>query len=189
MIIALVYLAVLASVPLAGGRLTALADLPLGRSGLALAAIVIQIVVISLLPGGAHAIHTTLHIASYVLLGAFAFANRRVPGLLIAAFGGALNFAAIAANGGVMPADKDAIASLAHTTAQGEFANSQVLAHPRLQFLGDVFATPASWPLHNVFSIGDMVLVAGVAVLVHVACASRLAPRSRRRVKLRVAAA
>src|SRR3954453_6594891 len=188
MIIALVYLAVLASVPLAGGRLTALADLPLRRSGLALAAIVIQIVVISLLPGGAHAIHTTLHTASYVLLGAFAFANRRVAGLPIAAFGGALNFAAIAANGGVMPADKDAIASLAHTTAQGDFANSQVLDHPRLQFLGDVFATPASWPLHNVFSIGALVLVAGVAVLAHPACGSRLAPRSRR-LALQVASA
>src|SRR3954470_18405322 len=62
-------------------------------------------------------------------------------------------------NGGVRPADKDAIASLAHTTAEGDFANSQVLAHPRLQFLGDVFATPASWPLHNVFSIGDIILV------------------------------
>jgi Family of unknown function (DUF5317) len=190
MIIALVYLAVLASVPLAGGRLGALADVPLRRSGLAVAAILIQIVVISLLPGGAHAIHTALHISSYVLLGAFAFANRRLTGLPIAAFGGLLNFIAIAANGGVMPADQDAIASLAHTTADGDFANSQVLDHPKLQFLGDVFATPASWPLHNVFSVGDMILVAGVAVLVHVACGSRLAPRARsRRLALQVAPA
>src|SRR3954452_22833180 len=120
MIIALVYLAVLASVPLAGGRLSALADLPLRRSGLAVAAILVQIVVISLLPGGAHALHTTLHIASYFLLGAFAFANRRITGLPIAAFGGLLNYIAIAANGGVMPADRDATASLAHTTAEGD---------------------------------------------------------------------
>ena len=95
----------------------------------------------------------------------------------IAALGGLSNFVAIVANGGVMPADRHAIASLAHTTAKGDFANSQVLAHPRLQFLGDVFATPASWPLHNVFSVGDIVLVLGVAVLVHVACGSRLVPR------------
>src|SRR3954467_3182953 len=84
MIIALVHLLVLASVPLAGGRLGALADLPLRRSGLAVAAILVQIVVISLLPGGAHALHTTLHIASYLLLGAFALANRRMPRLLLA---------------------------------------------------------------------------------------------------------
>jgi hypothetical protein len=177
MIIALVYLAVLASVPLARGRFTALADLPLRRSGLAVAAIGIQVVVISLLPGGAHAFHTTLHIGSYVLLGAFAWSNRRIAGVPIIAVGGLSNFAAIVANGGVMPADRDAIASLAHKTAKGDFANSQVLAHPKLQFLGDVFATPASWPVHNVFSIGDLVLFAGVAVLVHVACGTRLVPR------------
>jgi hypothetical protein len=177
MIIALVYLALLASVPLARGRLTALADLPLRRSGLALAAIVIQVVVISLLPGGIHAVHTTLHVASYLLLGAFAWSNRRIVGVPIVALGGLCNFVAIVANGGVMPTDPDAIASLAHTTARGDFANSQVLAHPKLLFLGDVFATPSSWPLHNIFSVGDLVLVLGVAVLVHVACASRLVPR------------
>src|SRR4051794_36311440 len=52
MIIGLAYLLVLLSVPIARGRLDALADLPLRRSGLALAAIVIQIAVISILPGG-----------------------------------------------------------------------------------------------------------------------------------------
>jgi hypothetical protein len=175
-IIALVYLAVLASVPLARGRISALAELPLRMPGLAFAAIAIQVVVISLLPGGVHWIHTTLHVFSYFLLGAFAWVNRKLPGVAIIAVGGLSNFAAIIANGGVMPASRSAIASLAHTTAKGDFANSQVLAHPKLQFLGDVFATPASWPLHNVFSIGDMVLVLGVAVLVHVSCGTRLVP-------------
>jgi hypothetical protein len=177
MIIALVYLAVLASVPLARGRVIALADLPLRRPGLAVAAIAIQVVVISLLPGGDHTFHTTLHVGSYVLLGAFAWSNRHIAGVPVIALGGLSNFVAIVANGGVMPADADAIASLAHKTAKGDFANSQVLDHPKLQFLGDVFATPASWPLHNVFSIGDMILIVGVAVLVHVACGSRLVPR------------
>jgi hypothetical protein len=177
MIIALVYLAVLASVPLARGRIAALADLPLRRPSLALGAIVIQVVVISLLPGGDHTVHTTLHMASYVLLGLFAWANRGIAGVPIIAVGGLCNFVTIAANGGVMPASRAAIASLAHTTAKGDFANSQILEHPKLLFLGDVFATPASWPLHNVFSIGDMILIVGVAVLVHVACGSRLVPR------------
>ena len=52
-----------------------------------------------------------------------------------------------------------------------------MLENPKLLFLGDVFATPASLPLHNVFSIGDGILLLGVAVLVHVACGSRLVPR------------
>ena len=137
----------------------------------------IQILVISVLPTGDHTIHTTLHLASYFLLGAFAFANRHIVGVPIIALGGLLNFIAIAANGGVMPADPDAIASLARALPEGEFANSQVLDDAKLQFLGDVFATPASLPLHNVFSIGDGILLVGVFVLVHVACGSRLVPR------------
>src|SRR6185436_5314377 len=73
MIIGLVYLAILASVPLAGGRLTALADLPLRKPGLAGAAIALQVLIISVIPGGHQAFHTTVHMLSYVLLGAFAF--------------------------------------------------------------------------------------------------------------------
>ena len=52
-----------------------------------------------------------------------------------------------------------------------------MLENARFQFLGDIFATPANWPLHNVFSIGDGILLVGVFVLVHVACGSRLVPR------------
>src|ERR1700759_2722440 len=99
MIIALVYLAVLVSVPLARGRISALADLPLRGSQLAVAAILIQVVVISLLPGGVHWVHTSLHVASYLLLGAFAWANRRLAGVPIIALGGLSNFVAIVANG------------------------------------------------------------------------------------------
>jgi len=177
MIIGLCYLAILASVPLAGGRLGALADLPLRRSWLAVVAIVLQIVVISVLPSGDHTVHTTVHLLSYVLLGAFAFSNWRIPGLLLAGLGGLSNFIAISANGGIMPADPKTIASFSHSTPEGEFANSQVLAHPKLLFLGDVIPTPASLPLHTVFSIGDLILMFGVAVLVHVQCRSRLVPR------------
>jgi hypothetical protein len=177
MIIGLAYLLVLASVPLARGRLTALADLPLRRSSLAVAAILIQIVVISVIPTMGHTLSTTLHLASYVLLGAFAVVNRHIVGVPIIALGGLLNFIAIAANGGIMPAHPDAVASLARQVPEGEFANSQVLDDARLQFLGDVFATPNWLPLHNVFSIGDGVLLLGVLALVHVACGSRIVPR------------
>ena len=54
--------------------------------------------------------------------------------------------AAIAANGGVMPADPDALAAAGVHQEAGDFANSTAVAHPHLSFLGDVFAVPASWP-------------------------------------------
>jgi hypothetical protein len=181
MIIGLIYLAILASVPLARGRLGALADLPLRKPGLAVAAIVLQILIISVIPGGHQSFHTTVHMVSYLLLIAFAVSNRHIRGVLVAAAGGMLNFIAIAANGGVMPANPDTLASFQGADTQGEFANSQILEHPKLLFLGDTIPTPSSLPIHTVFSIGDLVLMFGVAVLVHTACGSRLVPRRLRR--------
>lgn len=188
MIIGLVYLAILASVPLARGRLTALADLPLRRPGLAVAAIAMQVLIISLIPGGPQGFHTTVHMLSYVLLGAFAFANRHIAGVAIAGLGGLLNFVAIAANGGVMPANPDTLASFQGADSHGEFANSQILEHPRLLFLGDTIPTPSSLPIHTVFSVGDLVLMLGVALLVHTACGSKLVPRRLRRAAVTPAA-
>jgi hypothetical protein len=141
------------------------------------AAILIQIVVISVIPTLGHTASVALHLSSYALLGGFAWSNRRITGVPIIALGGLSNFAAIAANGGVMPAHPDAIESLARQVPEGEFANSAVLDDAKLQFLGDVFATPAWLPLHNVFSIGDGILLIGVFVLVHVACGSKIVPR------------
>ena len=43
------------------------------------------------------------------------------------------------------------------------FANAAYVEHARLWFLGDVFAIPASWPLANVFSVGDVLIALGAA--------------------------
>jgi hypothetical protein len=176
MILGLVFLACLASVPLARGRLTALADLQLRRPWLALAGIGVQILIISVLPSGTAGLHEGIHMLSYALLGAFAWANRRIPGVPLIMLGGLLNFIAIAANGGVMPADPELAQHVAREAGEG-FVNSGAVTHPKLLFLGDVFATPESWPLYNVYSVGDLVIVLGVLVLLHGVCRSRLVPR------------
>jgi Family of unknown function (DUF5317) len=188
-LIGLVLLLCLATVPLAGGRLGALADVRFRAPWLALAAIAAQVLVISIVPQGADWLHHAAHLASYGLIAAFLWVNRRLPFLWLAAIGGALNLAAITANGGVMPADPDALAAAGVRQTAGEFANSTAVAHPHLSFLGDVFAVPASWPVSNVFSIGDVVLVIAALLALHSVCGSRLAlPRSaargaRRRVR------
>jgi hypothetical protein len=83
--------------------------------------------------------------------------------------------ASITANGGVMPADAEALAAAGVHQTAGDFANSTVLAHPRVAFLGGVFAVQASWPVSNVFSVGDVVLVVAALLALHCLCASRLA--------------
>ena len=94
MILALVYIACLLTVPLARGRLAALADIQLAKPGLAGAAIFIQIVIITIIPGSVGALGDLFHMLSYALLGAFAWCNRRVAGVPIIAAGGIANFIA-----------------------------------------------------------------------------------------------
>ncbi len=187
MILGLVFLAAWLTVPLARGRLTALADLQLRRPWLALAGIGTQILIISVLPGGTAGLHEAVHMASYAMLGAFAWSNRRIPGVPLIMAGGLANFIAIAANGGVMPADPDLAQHVAREAGEG-FVNSGAMQNPHLLFLGDIFATPSSWPLYNVYSVGDLLIVLGVLVLLHGVCRSRLVPR-RWRAPSRVAGA
>ena len=169
----------LATVPLTRGRLVRLGELRLRRGGLALAAIALQIVVVSVAPRGLAGMHEILHVASYALLAAFGWSNRRVTGVPIVLAGGALLVLAILANGGVMPTDPDVAQAAANSAAPGEFLNSVPVADARLGFLGDVLATPASLPLHNVYSAGDVVIVLGLLVIVHAACHRQNAASSR----------
>jgi hypothetical protein len=174
MILGLVFIACVLSVPLARGRLSALGDLNLRRGWLALAGIGVQILIISVFPGAPEWLSELVHMFSYVLLGAFAWSNRRIPGVPVILFGGLLNFVAIAANGGVMPADPDIAVKMA---GEGGFVNSGGMDDPRLLFLGDIFATPEWFPLYNVYSVGDATIVLGVLILLHGVCGTRLVPR------------
>ena len=173
MLLPICLLAVFASVPVLGGRLGALAALQLRCGWLLGAALALQVLVITLLPGGAPALHRITHLGSYALAGAFVVANRQLRGLLLIGLGGLVNLVAIAANGGVMPMSATA-ARTAGMTVEKDFANSAVIEHPLLAPLGDVFAVPSA-----VFSPGDVAILLGAAVLVHTACGSQLRRRAR----------
>src|SRR3954469_2322339 len=136
MLIGAALLLCILSVPLLGGRLQALADLEFRRGGFAVAALVIQIVIISILRVDVWGLSEEIHLATYFMLGAFLVANRHIPGLLVIALGGALNFAAIATNGGVMPADPDAIEAAGIAHKAGDFTNSAATSDAPLAFLG-----------------------------------------------------
>ncbi len=90
--------------------------------------------------------------------------NVRVPGVAIIAIGAACNLAAIIANGGWMPADPGALASIGGPGSGP--TNSIVLADPALRPLTDLFALPSWLPFTNIFSIGDVLIGLGVAVTI-----------------------
>jgi hypothetical protein len=169
MILIAAALACVASVPLTGGRLARLIDLRLRRGPAALGALALQVVITTLAATGSTGLHELLHVASYALAGACILANRRITGLPILALGAALNCVAIAANYGIMPASARAM-RLAGLAPAKHFANSAPLAHPHLLALGDVIPIPGPWPLGNVMSIGDILVIAGLLVTLHHAC-------------------
>ena len=96
--------------------------------------------IVSIFPGDLGAFSEPLHIVSYLLLGAFAWSNRRHRRRADHRARRALNFIAITANGGVMPADPDALAAAGLDAKAGEFANSAAVAEPEAAFLGDIVA-------------------------------------------------
>ena len=167
----------LASVAVAGGRVSRLADLELRHSWAVGAAVGVQVLALGAFGDRGGDAQNALHLGSYGLAAVFLWANRGLPGLWLIGLGGAGNLAAIAANGGVMPASGAALASAGIAPDRGAgFVNSAAVAEADLAFLGDVFAIPASWPLSNVFSIGDGMIGLGLAVVMHAACGSRLVP-------------
>jgi hypothetical protein len=171
-VIALVALAV----PLSGGRLGALAGLRLRRVWAVYVAFGLAVLGVGL-PGLPDGLRSLLLVAAYPVGAVFLAANWRVPGLPLIAVGAALNLLAIAANGGVMPASHEALAAAGLPVDQAGFQSSTALADPRLAFLGDVFAIPDAWPLSNVFSVGDLLIGAGLAWGLLRVCGSRLVPR------------
>lgn len=112
-----------------------------------------------------------LYLASMAMGATWVVLNWRIPGMAVAGLGLFMNFAAIAANGGHMPVSpEDAryagkITSYAAGTA---ISNNSILVQPehvRLWILTDIIPLPKEFPLAHVFSIGDVLIVIGLAVL------------------------
>jgi hypothetical protein len=85
--------------------------------------------------------------------------------MAIVALGAISNLAAISANGGFMPASREALTT-AGFSDEGEHTNSIVLENPALEPLTDIFALPAGLPFANVFSIGDVLIALGIVVVI-----------------------
>jgi hypothetical protein len=164
----------LLSVPLTGGHLGRLADIRLRGTWTPVVALALQVLIVTIAPAGHPALHKAVHIATYVLILLFLWANRRLPGVVMIATGALSNGLAIALNGGVMPASATA-ERLAGLHLGAGFHNSAHLAHPQVPWLGDIIPWPG--PLHNVLSVGDCLIYLGTLVLVHRVCGRSAARR------------
>ena len=154
---------------LVGGRPAGLADLTLPWPWLMVVGLLVQVALFSTpVTDRIGALGPPLYVASTALVLAAIWMNRRIPGMLIVAIGAGCNLSAIVANGGFMPADPATMAAL----GKGDpttYSNSAILADPALRPLTDIFVLPAWLPFANVFSVGDILIGLGVAVVIVVA--------------------
>ncbi|MBC7221101.1 DUF5317 domain-containing protein [Candidatus Bipolaricaulota bacterium] len=156
-----------------GGSLANLGQLRLRALWLIGVALLIQLLIFPLGRAPLVAVGAAyLHLVSYTLLLAFIVLNRRYPEILVMGSGLLLNLIVIAANGGYMPASATALnraglPEVATALEEGLRQGNTVLMGEgtRLNFLGDFLCLPAGVPLASAFSIGDVVLGLGVAVL------------------------
>ena len=174
MTLALAFLLLLATVPAAGGRLSRLEEVRIRALPLAVAAFGVQVLLVTVFPGGSETLHRAAHLVTYGLVAGCVLENLDLRFMWIVAVGGLLNFIAIAANGGVMPASASALSTAGLDVRSGEFANSDLVHNAHVSFLGDVFAIPAGWPGANVFSVGDALMLLGALLVLHAATGSRL---------------
>lgn len=98
------------------------------------------------------------------------YPNRKLPGMWVVALGSALNFLVILANEARMPVS---VARLTAEEAAREIArlstsiNHQLLVPTsRLQFLADLYKWTFLQPQPVMFSIGDVLITAGVSYLI-----------------------
>ena len=150
---------------LLGGRFERLGSMPFRFGPIVLLALAVQALIFGPVDTVVGAAGPPLYLGSTLAALVVVTLNARIPGLALVVGGTASNLAAILANGGVMPADPAALA-LAGLDDRPGFSNSAVIADPALRPLTDVFAIPASIPLANVFSVGDVLIAVGVAIAI-----------------------
>jgi hypothetical protein len=153
----------------AGGRIAAIGDIRFRWAALMLIGFIFQVALFSdLVATRAGDLGPALYVASTLLVVVAVARNLSIPGMPLVALGAGSNLAAIAANGGFMPASPDAMAAVGRV-APTIYSNSAVVAQPALAPLTDIFALPMWLPFHNIFSVGDVVLGVGVALVIGLA--------------------
>ncbi len=145
---------------LRGGRLHHLAQAPIRAGAFVGVAALAQVVNALALTGAAAAAVTLVSEAALLW---FLWCNRLLAGALLAAIGSALNTAVIVANG-AMPVSREAMLAISRHPDEVASGRHRLLTDSDvLPALADVIALPL---LRTIVSVGDVVLAAGLALLV-----------------------
>lgn len=159
------------------GVLSRITGLPLRAAWLAPVALALQIPLLRapFCPVAEVTLPQVLFLLSHLLLLAFVCRNRRITGVRLVGVGVLCNLLVILANGGFMPITPETLvrinpgASLEQCTIGYHYGFSKdvilVQENTRLWFLSDALVLPAPFPWPTAFSLGDLILGAGIVWL------------------------
>jgi Family of unknown function (DUF5317) len=163
---------------LLGGRPAGLARLEFRWPWLIIAGLLVQVVLFTdQVAGMVGSLGPPLYVGSTALVFLGVLRNIDITGMKVVALGAASNLAAIIANGGYMPAGRSAMEALGKTDPT-IYSNSAFVEHPALEPLTDIFALPIWMPFANIFSVGDILIAAGVAIVIAAAMRTRPVDRA-----------
>ena len=157
-----------------GGHLLGFADLPLRRSWIAIVALGLQLYPIYLREAqgaGPDGIRVLVLIGSYLLLLVFIWENRHLPGIWLVGAGLIANLGVMLWNGGYMPTTREALAQAGYANYATAELGSHLLASKDVLLapaeihgwiLSDLFVIPPPFPVASVFSLGDVLIAAGL---------------------------
>ena len=108
-----------------------------------------------------------LHLAASAALLAFAWFNRKLPGIKWFFAGGVLNLLPIAANGGRMPVSSWAAAAAGAPAVEAAMRHVKMSSHTHLNFLADIIPVPRPPSITpEVVSSGDVLMAVGIFLLI-----------------------
>ena len=161
-----------------GGRPAGLARLEFRWPWLIIGGLLVQIVLFTdQVASVVGSLGPPIYVGSTALVFAGVLRNIDIAGMKVVALGAASNLAAIVANGGYMPAGRAALYFMGKSYPK-IYSNSATIEHPALEPLTDIFALPAWLPSANIFSIGDVLIALGVAVVIAAAMRNRPTPQA-----------
>ncbi len=174
LVLAILSVALVSSL-LTGGRLRYVRNWQLNGLWMALGAFAVQMALFTRWGTGfvGEALVPVVYVVTMSALVVFLVVNRRVLGVPILLAGLMLNLLVISANAGRMPASVTALAAAGRVEEadllrlQGAAANCVLMSDStRLNMLGDNIVIRLGGPVGSAYSVGDLVALAGEAVVV-----------------------
>lgn len=154
-----------------------IASIPLRSAWLALLALAFQLPLLRAPAGPTQGLgaQQALLLVSYLLLLLFVWRNRRLGAVLIVGAGVACNLLVVLANQGFMPITPQTLVRINPASSVEQWSEGThygyskdiilVQENTRVWALSDILAIPPPFPWPTAFSAGDLILAAGIVLL------------------------